>query len=75
MTRIDHSGHGHAATAAARKICRDSIIRVGTRVLVHLDDADRDFAGTVLEIEDHRFYVQLDSKLCVFAHRLRTRKA
>lgn len=79
MTRIDHTGHGHPLTRAARKACRDSVIRVGTRVMVHLDDADRDFAGTVLEIEPFgttiRYYVQLDNRLCVFSPTLRTRKA
>lgn len=75
MTRIDHTGHEHPLTPAARKACRDSVIRVGTSVLVHLDDADGDFAGTVEAIEGTRYYVRLASRLGVFVHATRTRKA
>lgn len=72
----DHTGHGHPLTPAARKACRDSVIRVGTAVLVHLDDAEGEFDGTVLAIEGSRFYVRLTrSHLGVFVHTSRTRKA
>jgi hypothetical protein len=76
MTRIDHSGHGHDATPAARKLCRASIIRVGTAVVVDLSDAPGPIAGTVEALEGSRYYVRLDrSRLGVFVHTTRIRKA
>jgi hypothetical protein len=75
MTRIDHTSHTHPATPAARAICRKATIRIGDAVMVHLDDAPDDFAGTVEAIDGNRFYVRLASRLGVFVHTTRTRKA